>query len=829
MDSRLRGNDEAFYIREITLEYQHHLEHCAKKWEPVFRIKRCDNEVIEWAVCFRFHAARSNPLHCDKNIDFVLFRQRFYCNSVLMATDALNDRPTLMRLYRKGLASFADWIGNERSVQTLEIGSVAAIILIGIFTVNLLSNQTGDTEPLSPAMTAFLLVANLLPATILLVMIGRRMALRRARRVNADSKKGLHVRLVAIFSLISATPTLLLVIFASLLFQSGVQFWFSGTARGILENAGELASGYNQEKMRDVGEETATMANDFRNYLNQTSADDPEFLKAYFTQVLNRKLSESAIITIAGDGSQNVAAVISPNEERKGEWIDAEYIRRIDTGENMVVAIKNDQIIAITQIFEEPRSYLYASRAETVPTFRLGAKAQSVLRDYRAMERRSRSLQIQFNAALYLISLLIIGVTVWVALIVADRLVKPVTQLVAAAQKIADGDLAARVDVTDLRADEVGFLSQSFNRMTQRLESQTGTLMAANRQLDDRRAFIETVLESVTAGVISLDPQGTVRLANSTAERLLSGKRDTIVGEKFSEIAPEMSDMIGKGQNSAVLQLGGGPEPLTIAVKIVTDLQGSVVTFEDISQQLADQRRAAWSDVARRIAHEIKNPLTPIQLAAERLQRRFGKQVKEGGPIFEQLTGTIIRQVGDLRNIVDEFSAFARMPKPSFRKEDLNDIIGRAIFLYEVAHPDIRFVYNRPETTPFLTCDRRQLGQAFTNIMKNAVEAISENAVENGCITIDLAADDDRVRVCFRDNGPGLPEQRERIIEPYVTTRTTGSGLGLAIVHKIAEEHFAEISFGDAPDGGAEIRIDFFPSIIAQRTGDDFQAENSKK
>ena len=719
---------------------------------------------------------------------------------------------------RRSLSLLSEWIGNDRSIRFLEIASFVALIAIAVFTATLLSGQGADAEPLSPATAASLLVANLLPATILLVLIGRRMALRRAEQVSPASRQKLHVRLVAIFSLIAAVPTLLLVIFASLLFQSNAEFWFSGSARGMLENAGELAEGYYAEKKRDVAEETATMADDFRNYLNQTSADDPEFLKAYVTQVLNRKLSESAIITIGSDGSQNTAAVVSPDDERKGDWIAPEYLERIDAGEDLIVAIKPDRIEAVTLIYAEPRAYLYASRAESVPTFTLGAKAQSVLDDYRALELRSRSLQLQFNITLYFVSLLIIGITVWVALIVADRLVRPVTNLVTAAQKIADGDLSARVTEIDLREDEIGSLSQSFNRMTERLQNQTGTLITANRQLDDRRAFIETVLESVTAGIVSLNGKSEVQLANSTAEKLFSGKLKTIVGAKFSAVAPDLAELVEQGQPRAVVQLGDGPEPLTVAVKIVADGPNSVVTFEDISQQLADQRRAAWSDVARRIAHEIKNPLTPIQLAAERLQRRFGKEIVDGKPVFEQLTSTIVRQVGDLRNIVDEFSAFARMPKPLFKPEDLHDIIGHAVFLHEVAHPKIKFDYSHPKTAPALVCDRRQLGQAFTNILKNAVEAIEENEIASGNITINLSVKKGNVIVAFRDNGPGLPEERERIVEPYVTTRNTGSGLGLAIVHKIVEEHFAEIAFGDAPGGGAMVTISFSPETIAERT-----------
>lgn len=262
------------------------------------------------------------------------------------------------------------------------------------------------------------------------------------------------------------------------------------------------------------------------------------------------------------------------------------------------------------------------------------------------MEARSRNLQLQFNALLYVVSLLIIGVAVWVALLVADRLVRPVNDLVDAAQRIADGDLSIRVAEEDLRKDEVGFLSQSFNRMTERLQSQTQTLLSANRQLDNRRAFIETVLRSVSAAIVNVDKDGFIRLANGTAEKLLSKNGKTVVGMKLEEAAPFISDLPAEGRSHAILQVGDGTEPQTLAIKITDGEGGQVVTFEDITQQLSDQRRAAWSDVARRIAHEIKNPLTPIQLAAERLRRRFGKQIEDGSDIFDQLTGTIIRRGG---------------------------------------------------------------------------------------------------------------------------------------------------------------------------------------
>jgi two-component system, NtrC family, nitrogen regulation sensor histidine kinase NtrY len=739
-----------------------------------------------------------------------------------MATIELNENLPQVGLIRRTFASFSDWAGNSHAIRFLEVLSIAMIVVMAIFTATFLSAQSRQAEPLSPALAAAMLVANLLPATTLLVLFGRRLALKRAILVNIGNRQRLHVRLVAIFSLISAVPTLLLVIFASLLFQSGAQFWFSGSARGMLENAGQLAQGYYDEKQRDLQDETITMAGDLRKILSIIDINDPAFFDAYLTQVFNRKLSESAIITIGTDGSQNSQAVVSPDDNKPAnyQWFDPSYIKRLDSGEKLVIEGKPDKIEAVVQLFDHPKSYLYTKRSQSLPTFNLGKKAQSVLQDYRAMEVRSRSLQLQFNAALYIVSLLIIAFTVWVALIVADRLVRPITNLVTAAQNIASGDLTARVPVNDKRSDEVEFLSKSFNLMTDRLENQTTTLLATNRQLDDRRSFIETVLESVSAGIVSLDNQGIVRLANSTAEKLLAGDHATIVGHEFGKIAPMLSGIVQNKQSHAVVQLGDGPDPLTVAVKFIAGKQNDVVTFEDISQQLADQRRAAWSDVARRIAHEIKNPLTPIQLAAERLQRRFGSKITDDKTIFSQLTGTIIRQVGDLRNIVDEFSAFARMPKPVFRQESLVDIIGHAIFLFEVAHRQIAFEFKHSDIAPMLICDRRQLGQAVTNILKNAVEAIEENLKnpDEGRIEVNLVASAEQILITFKDNGPGLPAERDRILEPYVTTRKTGSGLGLAIVRKIIEEHFAEISFDDADGGGAIVSLRFSPAIIAERT-----------
>jgi two-component system, NtrC family, nitrogen regulation sensor histidine kinase NtrY len=724
-----------------------------------------------------------------------------------------------------------DWLSSSNQIWMLELACLLALAAVAIFTTITLIGQPPQSDPLSPTAAAALLVANLVPMTTFVMLLGRRLALKRA----PEGGGLLHIRMVVIFSLLAAVPALLLAIFASLLFQSGVQFWSSASARNMLENSGALAKGYYEEKLRDVGDKTTAMAADISFALNRTTPQDPRFVQAYFNQVLNRELSESAIVVIDKAGIQQTTAVISPDDNRKANWISEKALRRIASGEKIVVSIGANRIEAVTRLSDAKNSYLYASRAFTVPSFMLGEKAQGVLDDYRSMISRSRNLQFQFNAMLYFVSLIIISLAVWIALIVADRLVRPVNSLVLTAQRISEGDLTARVADDYIQNDEVGFLARSFNKMTERLESQTGNMIRANEQLDNRRAFIETILESVSAAVLSTEGDGRIRLANGIAEKLLGASEGSLSGRMLKDAAPFLTELIEQGRNQAIVQIGDGAEPQTLAVKITPLDVGHVVTFEDITQQLTDQRQAAWADVARRIAHEIKNPLTPIQLAAERLQRRFGKEIDlENAGIFNQLTGTIIRQVGDLRNIVDEFSSFARMPKPIFRDESLSDIVGHSVFLFEVAHNDIRFEFDAPADGPALLCDRRQIGQAVTNILKNAAEAIEGKRQAEpkmqGLIDISIASSTQSLDVIVRDNGIGLPEGKERLVEPYVTTRATGSGLGLAIVKKIMEEHQGEVLFQDADDGGAQVTLRFFPDrLIMASSGVASAPQKSRK
>jgi len=387
---------------------------------------------------------------------------------------------------------------------------------------------------------------------------------------------------------------------------------------------------------------------------------------------------------------------------------------------------------------------------------------------------------------------------------------------VGAARKVGQGNFALRLEGRT-GADEIGLLNRAFNRMTAQLEKQTQALVSANRQIDDRRAFTEAVLESVTAGVVSVDDASRVTLMNSSAQALLApADAADMIGQALDDLSPELCRMIAEGKERAIITHAKGTEILTLAVKVAPGTSGHVITFEDITRQLLDQRQAAWSDVARRIAHEIKNPLTPIQLATERLKRRYRTQVgDEDRDLFDELTSTIVRQVGDLRKMVDEFSSFARLPKPVFRDEDALDLVRQAVFLQEVAHSGIAFSVASSELIDReVRCDRHQFGQAMTNVLKNAVEAVEARAAEckgqyAGEIAVTMRDAGEAIVVTIEDNGIGLPADRERLTEPYVTTREKGTGLGLAIVNKIVDEHSGDMSFASAPSGGTRVTLRF--------------------
>ena len=693
-------------------------------------------------------------------------------------------------------------VGGRTLAPVLRAIVVAAIVAGATASYIYIVRQGSAAAPYNPLLIALLLVGNLIAGSVVLVLIGRSIARRRAARSPSGGNGQLHVRLVALFSTAAAVPMILVTITASLLFQYGTEFWSSQRARSLVENSTALAKSNYDRQIQEVASETRTMSADIARYLGQLPIESRQFQELLLDQTYRRELSEAMIIRA---GERDPLVVLNPYGRPLRNIVTPAMLGRLEGGTRQITFQFADRAAALVPLAYGDRTYLYAARVFDEQLAAQLARGDAVLADYRALQARSRSLQLRFNAALLLISLLIVGIAVWIALQVADRLIRPVDELVGAARRVADGDLSARVRETKER-DEVGTLSRAFNQMTGRLQEQ-------NNVLDSRRALIEAVMAGVSAGVVATDAARSITISNSSAARLLGA--DALVGRPLAEIAPELDMLIRDGQREAIVEVGDD-ERRTLAVRIARSAAGNILTFDDITQQQLDQRRAAWADVARRIAHEIKNPLTPIQLAAERLQRRYGSKVEADDTTFARLTDVIVRQVADLRRMVDEFSSFARMPKPLFRDESLADIARQTLFLHEVAHPGIRFVLEAPEPAPHLVCDRRQIGQALTNLVKNAAEAIEATGRGEGAVTLTITETDGRVVIEVADDGTGLPADRERILEPYVTNRARGTGLGLAIVKKIVEEHLGVMNLSDGPNGGSLVTLAFDAAALAR-------------
>ncbi len=696
---------------------------------------------------------------------------------------------------------------NLASFAELGVLLIAAAIAIGSYFV--ITGVGAPQKILPPPVVALLLVANLVPGVALLVLIGRRIAIRRAQRLAIAGRGRLHVRLVAVFSLMASVPIVLTVISASLIFQSSAQFWGSDRARNAFNSTRALVQNGQSLVIRRWTGEARAMAGDIQNQYSTVPRASAQFQQFLSQQIFLRGLYHGVVFQVVnGNRVDALYSYDPPDAKTFSLRVSGEILNLLGNRESYT-NFDSNELWVVTPISRKDGVFLYVSTPNDVGFLnQQNVETDKIVAEYDALQTRSQSLQLRFNLILFAIALVIVGIATWIALAVADRLARPINDLVGAAHEVAEGNLTARVP-TPKTDDEIGTLGNAFNQMTERLQAQTSAL-------ESRRALIEAVMSGVSAGVILVGPDAVIRLINSSAVALLDGANDVPVGKPLALISPELSALLTSGERESIVELGAGNEARTLAVKVTRAAEGPILTFDDITGQLLDQRRAAWSDVARRIAHEIKNPLTPIQLAAERLQRRYGKQIDAEDTTFARLTDTIIRQVGDLRRMVDEFSSFARMPKPVFRSESLVDIARQTLFLHEVAHPGIAFTLAHDDPGPTLVCDRRQIGQALTNVVKNAVEAVEANldAREAG-VAMTLTEADGRITITLADTGIGLPAARDRIVEPYVTTRARGTGLGLAIVKKIVEEHFGTITFDDRPGGGTIVTICFDATMLA--------------
>jgi len=680
-----------------------------------------------------------------------------------------------------------------------------------------------------PTTIYVLLVINLILSVSLGAVVARLLVqLLSARRSGIAGSK-LHGRMVLLFSMIAITPTILMAIFTLIFFEFGLQSWFSEKVRTVVDNATSVAEAYIEEHQKVIKADILGLANDLDADALVLSQNRQLLERAL--NVHARLLSLSEAIIFDGQGRPIVRA--NSDFTLGGDPFPREALERAQVGRPLVLASEDDDrvraLVKLSRFFD---AYLYISRYVDPRALALVYQTRTATTEYQQVASRLSEYKILFNMTYIGVALLILITAILIGLWFANLLAQPIRNLVEAAEKVRAGDLSARVPPR-LAYDELGILSRAFNRMTGQLKTQRDRLVETNRQLDERRRFTEAVLSGVTSGVLGLNTDGRITLPNRAASTLLMIPEHSLHGEYLVDVWPEIEPLYSRIMEShepsaqSHITLIRDDKERNLLVRLTAEVKdnsiaGYVVTFDDITEQVSAQRMAAWADVARRIAHKIKNPLTPIQLSAERLRRKYLREIQTDPDVFTQCTDTIVRQVRDLRSIVDEFSAFARMPTPVFDKENLIELIRRSVFLQDVANPDIKFSVNTPDEAVELLCDGRLITQALTNLLKNAVESLAPKAEEDpsfkGEVSVNVTQDEAETVVIITDNGPGLPEKlKDRLTEPYVTTRVRGTGLGLAIVKKIMEEHGGALVLHNASGGGAEITLVFNHAILKER------------
>ena len=641
---------------------------------------------------------------------------------------------------------------------------------------------------------------------------------------------GLHTRLVLMFGLVAATPAILVAVFSVLFLNFGIHNWFSERVSTALSSSQSVARSYLHEHQQNIRADVLATANDLNNEA-ATLMQNPRGFNTYLSRQASIRSFQEALVV---DGSGRVLARSVFSQSLEFDLLPEKAMKEASKGRIVVLSIEEDRVRAIVKLDRFLDAYFLAGRFVDPQVIEYIEKTARAVDQYKNLEEKQEGIKITFVMIFVVVALLLLMAAVWVGMTLAGQLSRPISGLILASDKVSKGYLSARVPETS-KTDEISVLGRSFNRMTSQLERQQQGLVEANRQLDERIRFTETVLTGVSAGVIGLDDKGCIHLPNRSASKLLGIELENEVGKNLLTIMPEISELLKKSRNrpdrllsdEIKIERNGQSSILLVNVageKLGLETLGYVVTFDDVTELLSAQRKAAWADVARRIAHEIKNPLTPIQLSAERLKRKYMKHIKTDPDTFSLCTDTIIRQVEEIGKMVDEFTSFARMPQATLKIENLSEICNRAVFLERNRLNNIDYQLNLPDDPIYLRCDSLQIGQAMTNLLKNAAESVSNsNRRKKGVIRCSLnqvlSNDLPQISIAIHDNGSGLPEMEwENLTEPYVTSREGGTGLGLAIVKKIMEDHSGKIILSNNEDGGATIKLLFYKTDDKEET-----------
>lgn len=717
--------------------------------------------------------------------------------------------------------------GYGAAILALASASATFFVLLGFTSI----------EPTQQVIVWALVINGLLLLTVATAVgweIGRLWMARRRGEAGAR----LHIRIVALFALVAVTPAILVAIVANITFAQGADHWFSSRTQQVVGASRDVAEQYIDAQLSSLREVVAFMTQDIDSRRSQYLADDPEPFQS-FLDALPGAYGVPGIFLVDEAGEAAALAAYSATAELPPP--PPGFAEAVTNASDIlvippqVVTTEDGSLkafaagISVLDNYDGLLLYVVAEfNPQAVNYMQVAAENTAAYEDLLAVRS---GMQLVFGLIYFGVALMVLAAAVWMGLSVASRLVSPIGRLISAADDVAQGHLSVELPVNDSDG-ELATLSESFNKMTHQLAGQRSELITASDQIDSRRRFIEAVLSGVTAGVIGVDADGSVTVVNRSATAMVGGDGAAMVGARAADLVPELSPVLSMAANDRRLEhrdqisiLRDG-RSRTINVRVTTERAsgkaiGYVITLDDITDLLTAQRTSVWADVARRIAHEIKNPLTPIQLSAERLRRKFGSVIEEDRDIFDQCTDTIIRQVGDIGRMVDEFSSFARMPKPSLEIVDVRASLRDAVFLMQMGSPAVDVTVELPEAPMTGKFDVRLLSQVITNLIKNGVEAIEASAeTEKGMVLVRGAVDEANVTIDVIDNGIGLPNQnRQMLLEPYMTTREKGTGLGLAIVRKIVEEHAGTIELLDAPSvaaggHGAMMRLTF-PLVFA--------------
>lgn len=706
--------------------------------------------------------------------------------------------------------------GSTLSIGWADLARYSSIFLAllglssGVMTYLVLSNLT----PLTPnrQLVWTMLSVNMFIVTgLIVVLLAQAVRLRRRQR-REFAGAHMHGRMIMLFSAVAALPAILVAVFAVVTMDRGLDYWFSARTKAIIDNTSSVANAYLTDQRDSLRRDMDMMVNDLlaaRDLLQRDPARFEKFLKA---QSGIRKMPQALIIRENG----NVLMAASPEETILTSLPPKEAFMASSERTAILTALESGQIMALRRLSADSDMYLYTTRILSTNVMQHLAESAVAVRDYQSMEKRRFETQLTFAMIYIVLTLVILLSAIRLAISLADRMVLPISRLIYASRRLGEGDLKSRVPVSEMRGnDEINELANSFNVMAERLGMQQSSL-------DERARFTEKVLHGVSSGVIGIDDFERINHANESAAMLYDAAPEDLIGRKLSDIMPEFASLAAKARAQGGLatdQLewqdnkSKGHRFQASAATMAGVTGGVVITFDDITDLLTAQRNAAWADIARRIAHEIKNPLTPIQLSAERLQAKYGNSVEGGEDIFRKCTETIIRQVEDIGRMVDEFASFARMPTAVMGQVDMHDVVAQSVLLQRVAHRDIAFDVACP-TGVIMRGDRRLISQAITNLLKNAAEALRGISGEKK-IELRVERTAEKISIIVNDSGPGWPQgNRYALLEPYHTSRAEGTGLGLSIVKKVVEDHGGKLTLADAPwcasgGTGASVQMEF--------------------